>query len=236
MSQRPISVIIPVYNESEGLDALFAVLAPFANYCEIIFVDGGSNDGTERLIKEKGGNVILSRKGRANQMNSGAAVASGEILWFLHADSAAPPDALNQIRDTLKGGRRVGCFRIRFSSSHPYMWIHSFLSNNYRTRILKIAFGDQGIFMEKALFEEMGGFAPIPLMEDYKFSRDLRRAGHPVKLAKGHIITSDRRYLANGRLRTMWRMQMLQRAFRKGHCIEEIAKTYDSMKKRKKGG
>ena len=228
MDKDIISVIIPVYNESKGLDALFALLAPFKNRCEIIFVDGGSSDGTARLVEEKGGMVLHSPKGRANQMNCGAAAASGEILWFLHADSAPPPDALSQIREVLGRGYSIGCFPLRFSSKHPYMIIHAWMSNNIRVRLLNIAFGDQGIFLRRALFEELGGYAPIPLMEDYKLSLDARKAGHSIGMARGAITTSDRRYQANGRLRTMWRMQVLQRRFRRGDSIEEIAKAYDT--------
>ena len=227
MDRPVISVIIPVYNESKGLEALFALLAPFKNRCEIIFVDGGSSDGTAELIEEQGGLVLRSQKGRANQMNFGAAAARGEVLWFLHADSAPPSDALSQILDVLGRGYRIGCFRIRFCSRHPFMAIHAWMSNNLRLRILNIAFGDQGIFMERALFDELGGYAPIPLMEDYKLSMDAGKAGYSIGIARGAITTSDRRYQAGGRLRTMWRMQVLQRRFRRGDSVEEIAKAYN---------
>jgi len=222
-----ISVIIPVYNESKALDALFTALTPFKDQCEIIFADGGSNDGTAELIARNGGMVVQSpQKGRANQMNHGAEAATGEILWFLHADSLPPADALSQIKEVLGKGYRIGCFRLRFNSKHPFMLIHALLSNQ-RVRVLNIAFGDQGIFLQKSLFEELGGYAPIPLMEDYKLSMDARKAGYSIGMATGKIITSARRYQLNGRLRTMWRMQMLQRRFRRGHDIEEIARAYD---------
>ncbi|MCL2852706.1 MAG: TIGR04283 family arsenosugar biosynthesis glycosyltransferase [Defluviitaleaceae bacterium] len=228
---KRVSIIIPVYNESKGIGALLSVLAPLQSRCEILFVDGGSGDDTVNLLEERGDVVIRSPKGRANQMNHGATAASGEILWFLHADSIPPKDAVSQIHEVLGEGYRIGCFPIKFSGNHPFMRIHAFLSNNLRTRILNIAFGDQGIFLHRSLFEELGGYAPIPLMEDYKLSMDARKAGYSIGMAKGKIITSDRRYQANGRLKTMWRMQMLQRRFRRGDNIDEIAKAYNSMRR-----
>jgi len=225
-----ISVIIPVYNESSNLDALFANLEPMKRSCEIIFVDGGSHDGTPELVEARGGTCLRSPKGRANQMNLGAEAANGEILWFLHADSIPPPNALSLIHNVLSRGHSIGCFALRFSSSHPFMVVHGLLSN-MRVRVLSIAFGDQGIFLRRSLFDTLGGYAPIPLMEDYKISQDARSAGHRIGMARGYIVTSDRRYQANGRLLTMWRMQMLQRRFRRGDSIEEIAMAYSSMKK-----
>ena len=229
MGKPGVSVIIPVYNESKGIGALFEALKPLESRCEIIFVDGGSSDGTAKHLEEKGGVVIHSPKGRANQMNRGAFEASGDILWFLHADSIPPSNAISQIYDVLGKGYRIGCFPLRFSSNHPFMFIHALMSNQ-RVRVLNIAFGDQGIFLQKSLFKELGGFAPIPLMEDYKLSMDARKAGHKIGMAAGTIVTSARRYQANGRLKTMWQMQVLQHRFRRGDDIEEIAHAYNNMK------
>ena len=225
MSKTEISIIIPVYNESEGLAALFAVLEPLKDECEIIFVDGGSSDGTPEMIEKLGGTLLRSPKGRANQMNHGAAAAKGEVLCFLHADSTPPASALSQIREVLGRGYRIGCFPLRFSCNHPFMLIHALLSN-LRVRVRGIAFGDQGIFLQKSLFDELGGFASIPLMEDYQLSLDVSKAGYTFGMAKGKMITSARRYMAGGRLRTMWRMKKLQRRFRRGDNIEEIANAY----------
>ena len=234
MNNAGISIIIPVYNESAGIGELLASIAPLKGECEIIFVDGGSNDDTVKKIEQAGYTIVRSpQKGRANQMNYGVSLASGEVLWFLHADSIPPTDALVQIGQVLNKGFSIGCFPIRFDSKHPYMFIHSFLSNNVRARLLGIAFGDQGIFLKRSLFEKLGGYAAIPLMEDYKLSQDARAAGYRIGIAKGNIITSERRYLTHGRLKTMWRMQMLQRKFRHGGDIEEIAAAYDAEKRRK---
>ncbi|MDR0491381.1 MAG: TIGR04283 family arsenosugar biosynthesis glycosyltransferase [Oscillospiraceae bacterium] len=223
-----ISIIIPVYNESASINIFLERLAPLKNHCEIFFVDGGSGDDTVQRIKEYGGVVVSSaEKGRARQMNYGASFANGEILWFLHADSLPPATALDMIRRVLDRGYKIGCFPLRFDSSHPLMFLNAFMSN-LRVRIRNIAFGDQGIFIRKDLFEDIGGYAAIPLMEDYRLSMDVTNMGLHIGMAAGKIVTSERRYLKNGRLKTIRRMWALQRSFRCGADIEEIAQAYDN--------
>ncbi|MCL1994338.1 MAG: TIGR04283 family arsenosugar biosynthesis glycosyltransferase [Spirochaetes bacterium] len=229
LDKTAISVIVPVYNESANIGAFLEHLLPIKNHCEIIIVDGGSGDNTAAQVQQKGFFVTRSpEKGRANQMNHGAALAGGDILWFLHADSIPPADPLSKIRSALAKGYDIGCFPIRFDSRHPLMFIFSFLSNNLRARLFNIAFGDQGIFLRKTLFTKLGGYATIPLMEDYKLSLDARAAGCRLALAKGKITTSARRYCKYGMLKTMWLMQGLQRRFCRGDDIEEIARAYDA--------
>ena len=194
---------------------------------EIIFIDGGSSDDTVSQIEAMGFLAVVSpNKGRANQMNHGAALSAGEILWFLHADSVFPQDALQQITGAVETGHKIGCFRLKFDCSSPLMRFTAFCSNNIRTAIRKIAFGDQGIFIERGLFEKLGGYAPMPLMEDFQLSLDVKKAGIRIKLLKGKIITSARRYKQGGRLKTIFLMWHLQRRFRKGDSVDEIAKAY----------
>jgi len=229
MGKQSISVIIPVYNESERIGVLLEYFAPIRKQCEITFVDGGSSDDTVKQIEDKGFKAVCSpKKGRANQMNYGASLAKGEVLWFLHADSIPPAGALSQVHVVLGKGFCAGCFHIRFDSRHPLMLLNAFLSN-LRVLIRKIAFGDQGIFIKRELFEKLGGYADIPLMEDYRLSMDIKKEKIPVGIAKGAITTSERRYLANGRLKTMLHMQKLQRKFRRGDDIEEISKAYEQL-------
>ena len=225
-----ISIIVPVYNEGRKMDKLLDFLMPLRGQCEIFFVDGGSSDDTVKQIADRGGTVAVSpQKGRAYQMNHGASLSSGEILWFLHADSFPPAAALCQIREVFAAGYKIGCFPIRFDSQHPLMVLTALLSN-LRVRMRNIAFGDQGIFLHKALFEALGGYAAIPLMEDYQLSLDVTKATLRIGMARGKIITSQRRYLAQGRLKTIGRMWSLQRRFRQGDSIEEIARAYNSTK------
>ena len=227
MDKPDISIIIPVYNEAKHLDKLFSNIEFLRDKCEIIFVDGGSYDGTQDGILERGGNVIVApQKGRANQMNYGAKNSTGDILWFLHADSVVPAMSFDQIQDVLDAGYKIGCFPIEFDSSHLFMTIHAWLSN-FRVQSRSVAFGDAGIFLTRALFEELGGYADIPLMEDYQLSIDIKKLGLTIGMTKEKIITSQRRYIKNGPLKTMWKMQVLQHQFRQGHDIQKIANSYN---------
>jgi rSAM/selenodomain-associated transferase 2 len=222
---KKISIIVPVYNEASTIDELIDSLKQFKDYCEIIFVDGGSTDGTNRIIEGKHRLVYSPKKGRSFQMNYGASLSKGDILLFLHADSFLPSDALNQIQKIIFQGYKVGCFKIKFDSRNILMKICGFMSN-LRVRLRNIAFGDQGIFISRSYFYELGGFAEIPLMEDYQLSMDIKADGEKIALAGTKIKTSERRFVKNGRLRTMARMQRLQYMYRKGEDIEVIANLY----------
>lgn len=226
MDKHSISIVIPVYNEQIGIHFLLDCLDKIDGSCEIIFVDGGSTDQTVEIIDKRYTVVCSPKKGRANQMNYGASTAQGNILFFLHADSLPPFDVLDHIYQILNQGYKAGCFRIRFDSKNPLMWICGFLSN-LRVKMRNIAFGDQGIFLEKDYFEKLGGFCPIPLMEDYQLSIDIKKDGQNIGLASGTLITSERRFQKNGRLKTMLLMQKLQYMFRKGASIQEIAEQYN---------
>ena len=223
-----ISIIIPVYNESSSISVLLYQLTNFKDKCEIIFVDGGSSDDTVAQIEAMGFLAIVSpKKGRANQMNHGAALSGGEILWFLHADSLLPQNPFKQIMEAVESGHKIGCFRLKFDTSSPLMKFTAFCSNNIRTVLRNITFGDQGIFIVRELFEKLGGYADMPLMEDFQLSLDVKKAGYRVKLLKGKITTSERRYKKYGRIKTIFLMWHLQRRFRKGDSVEEIAKMYN---------
>ncbi len=222
-----ISVIIPVFNEKTTIESLLEQLEKIKNDCEIIFVDGGSTDGTTEKIPESM-KLVNSPKGRAEQMNEGARISSGEVLFFLHCDSFIPEDALNQIEDVMKS-YRAGCFGISFIGAGFLMKCCGHLSN-LRVKLWKIAFGDQGIFIERDLFFEIGGFPKLPLMEDYQFSLNLREKKIDIGMTRDKIYTSDRRYAKGGVIRTMWRMHSLRRKYRKGEDIEKIAALYKDIR------
>lgn len=224
-SEKKISIIVPVYNEAFIINKLIDNLGQFKDSCEIIFVDGGSSDGTNRIIEKKHKLVYSPKKGRAYQMNYGASLSKGDILLFLHADSILPKNALNEIHRIICQGYKVGCFKIRFNSRSVLMKICGFMSN-LRVRLRNIAFGDQGIFIDRSYFYELGGFAEIPLMEDYQLSMDVKASREKIALLNTEIETSERRFAKNGRLRTMARMQRLQYMYRKGEDIEVIANLY----------
>lgn len=220
-----ISIIIPIYNEASSISSLMDGLEQFKEDCEIIFIDGGSSDGSPQIIQERYRVVSSPKKGRANQMNYGASLSKGDILFFLHADSILPKDVLIQIHNIISEGYKVGCFKLKFKSVHPLMKICGFMSN-LRVLLRNIAFGDQGIFIRRDYFYELGGFKEIPLMEDYQLSMTIKAKGEKIALAKSKIETSERRFTKNGRLKTMARMQRLQHMYRKGMDIEVIANLY----------
>lgn len=222
---RRISIIIPVYNEADTIEKLIASIKVYKNDCRIIFVDGGSTDYTAKMIEPEFELIYAQKKGRANQMNAGAAHSAGDILLFLHADSRLPQNFADEIHRIMAAGNRVGCFKLKFDSKSPLMKICGFMSN-FRVRFRNIAFGDQGIFITRAFFDAIGGFQDIPIMEDYQLSMDIKARGEKIALAKTKIITSERRFVQNGRLKTMAKMQKLQHMYRSGRDVNEIAKRY----------
>lgn len=226
LDEAAISIIIPTLDEARVIAALLAQLEPLRNGCEIVFVDGGSSDGTRDAILDAGFRLVDAPRGRGTQLNAGARASSGEILFFLHADSALPPDPLGEIRRAMRG-HRVGCFGVRFEPSSLLMLCCRLLSN-FRCYVRRIMFGDQGIFIDRDLFFEVGGFPDLPLMEDYQFSLDLRARGFRPAPTRRRIATSSRRYGTTpaSRIKTMLLMGRLRQMYREGTPVEEIARIY----------
>lgn len=224
-----ISIIIPTLNEEENIRKLLNNLKNLRGDFEVIFSDGGSLDKTLDIIKDFGNyKIINSDRGRAKQLNNGAKESNNEILFFLHADSVIEKNVLIKIEDFIKNGNKVGCLKIKFDSKKILMNIFAVLSN-LRVKYRNIAFGDQGIFIEKKFFEDIGMFEDIPLMEDYKLSIKLKSICR-IKYIDSYIISSSRRFEKNGIIKTALLMQKLQYMFRKGISIDKIANIYNSMK------
>lgn len=220
-----LSIIVPIYNEERVINRLIDQLRPLREACEVILVDGGSTDGTLACVDDTF-TLIRAPKGRGSQLNAGARAATGEVLLFLHADSVLPPDPVGEVERVMRT-HRVGCFGVRFEPSSPLMRICAALSN-FRCYVRRIMFGDQGIFMERSLFFEMGGFPELPLMEDYELSLRLRARGFRLGATRRRVITSARRYgvTSASRLRTMRLMVRLRRMYRAGVPVQEIARLY----------
>ena len=220
LRQAKISIIIPCYKEGDTLSTMEEQLRPYKKKAEILFADGGENHFSGEY------KVVPCPKGRARQMNTAAKVASGDILFFLHCDSILPKGFLEEIREAIRK-TPVACFGIRFKPSSPLMTVCSFISN-HRVYDRKVMFGDQGIFLGRELFFQMGGFPDLPLMEDYQFSLNLKSRGIPMGLCKKRLITSERRFSGSffHKLLIMWKMNRLRARYRKGEEIDALAKEY----------
>lgn len=208
LNDKPqLSIIVPVLNEATGvvaaLQSLQAMRAKEAHRAEIIVVDGGSTDGTSDLARPLADRVLSGPRGRARQMNAGAAVARGRVLLFLHADTRLPEGAdrmiLEAIGDVLDG-RHWGRFDVVIEGHSVWLKLVARMMN-LRSRLTCIATGDQAIFVSRSTFSAVEGFPDIPLMEDIALSKALKRIGRPVCLA-ARVTTSGRRWEMHG----VWRM------------------------------
>jgi len=204
-----ISIIIPTYNEYVGIETLLNTLQAFRPHCELIIVDGGSEDNTVCLSEPLVDTVIHSDKGRALQMNEGAVIAKAPILLFLHADTFLPDDAVKQIKSAMEKGFDWGRFDIKLTGSSRLLSIVAW-SMNKRSRWTEIATGDQALFVDKTVFEQLGGFAKISLMEDVEFTSRLRMLSKPY-CSKSKVISSGRRWISFGIIKTillMWSLRL----------------------------
>jgi rSAM/selenodomain-associated transferase 2 len=222
-----LSVIVPTLNEASAIAPMLSALAPLRERrCEVIVADGGSGDGTAEAALGLADRVIHAPRGRASQMNAGAAAARGEVLWFLHADTAPPADADRLILDGLaRSGRGWGRFDVCLSGAHPLLRLVE-RGMNWRSRATGICTGDQGIFVRREAFERAGGFPPLALMEDLALSKRLKTGGPPLCLSQ-RVATSSRRWETNGVLRTVLRMWRLRLLYFFGADPARLASLYD---------
>jgi rSAM/selenodomain-associated transferase 2 len=220
-----LSVVMPVWNEAAGIEATLAALAPLrAAGHELIVVDGGSQDGTPALARPRADQVVEAGRGRARQMNAGAARASGDVLLFLHADTTLPPDATARITEAVARGAGWGRFDVRIAGRSAWFPLIGTMIN-LRSRLSGIATGDQAIFVQRPLFYQLGGYAALPLMEDVELCRRLKRLGPPACLRQ-QVITSGRRWERHGVWRTVWLMWRLRWRFWRGESAERLAEEY----------
>ncbi len=203
-----VSIVVPVLDEEAGIVDLLQRLRREFPECEIVVVDGGSRDDTVALAQPLAP-VVHSAPGRGLQLNAGARCTTGDVLWFLHADTAPDPAALGQIRAALLDPRVAGGgLRLRFDRRSPGL---NFLawSSNIRARRLGLVFGDQAMFLRRDVFAELGGFPEIALMEDLEMSRRVGRRGQ-LRLLAAASTASARRFEAHGTWRMIVFMQYLK--------------------------
>lgn len=225
MKNSLLSIIIPVHNEEGQLDRLLRHLQVFdGNPVEILFVDGGSTDRTVSYLKQRKYQVFSSKKGRGNQLAKGAQLAQGQALLFLHADSYFKASPYSAIMSALKG-HPAGAFKITFPSRQPMIKMIEW-GSRWRLNHRKIAFGDQGMFILRNYYDELGGFHSLPLMEDYDLSLRAKKAGQPFLGHPLKIFASDRRLQSVGSFKMLVRMQYCQYLFRQGAPMDQIAKIY----------
>jgi rSAM/selenodomain-associated transferase 2 len=198
-----ISIVVPVLNESGILRNTLSQLRLSENE-ELIIVDGGSSDDTVSIARDFTDKVFTAKTGRASVMNFGASKAEGDILLFLHADCFLPGNGFTIIRNTLRDGSiAAGAFDLGIESSQFRYRIIECVAN-IRARLTCLMYGDQGMFLRKKVFDQIGGFADVPLMEDIEISKRLKKLGKIV-LVKPPVKASPRRWLNEGLLYTTLR-------------------------------
>jgi len=216
---------MPVLDEAAGIEAALAALTPYRRRgVEVIIADGGSQDGTADLARPLADRVLVAPRGRALQMNAGAAAAQGDVLLFLHADTRLPENADRLVLDGLiHSGRVWGRFDVRIDGGGLLRLIS--LAMNWRSRTTGIATGDQAMFVARAAFTAAGGFPSIALMEDVALSARLKRISRPLAL-RARVTTSPRRWRRHGTLRTMLLMWHLRLRFFLGADPAKLARAY----------
>lgn len=207
-----ISVIVPVLNEAARLSAFLRELQRVLPGAEIVVVDGGSTDGSGAAAAGVPGvRALRARRGRARQMNAGAAAARADTFLFLHADTRLPAEAAAALREALADPAVVGGrFDVRLDNPRlPFRAIETLM--NWRSRLTGIGTGDQALFVRATTFRALGGFPDIPLMEDVEFSRRLKRVGRLARL-RARVVTAARKWERDGLWRTillMWSLRFL---------------------------
>ncbi len=218
--------MIPTINESNNIAAAINS-AWIGGASEVFVVDGGSSDSTLAIAESQRATVIQCLLGRAVQMNSGASAATSDIVLFLHADCELPKNFTQQIRVAIssKNAHRIGVFwqAIR-SPRHSFRLLES--GNYWRVRIRNLAYGDQGIWIDRELFLELGGFPELPIMEDYVFSEKLPR-NLKYSILKGPLSVSARRWERHGIIRQTMRNWNIIAQYKKGRSLTELEKSYN---------
>lgn len=222
-TNQRISIILPTYNEADGLaDVLRSVQG---DDIETIVADGGSDDATREIAAACGARVVQSPKGCSRQMNAAAAVATGGILLFLHADTRLPTDFAGHVRAALaEPGVVAGAFDLRIDGASGSLWLIE-RAARLRAKYLQMPYGDQAIFLQTEMFNSLEGFSELPIMEDFDLARRLRRRGR-IALVESPVVTSARRWRKLGRWRVTWLNQKIVLGYLLGISPKRLARWY----------
>lgn len=221
-----ISIIVPVYKDEKALYRFIQESKKLEGNFELIYCI--THD--EKYLAKKYPNLrfVVSAKGRAIQMNKGASCAGGSVFLFLHVDSILEKGIVQAVEEGIKTSP-IGCLSMYFDSKEPLMILGGFLAR-MRVRVWNIAFGDQGIFITRELFESVGGYKEIPIMEDYALSLEMKRRNIKIHTIPSKIITRPVRFTKNGMMKTMFAMKRWRYMYRKGIDPELINKEYGDIR------
>ena len=223
--QINVSVVIPALNEAANIERSVGS-AQDAGAFEIIVADGGSEDETVSTAQKLGCQIVTSPRGRGIQQNAGAKIATGQMLLFLHADNYLAEGCIDQIKDTVHSkGAQFGCFKQRIDAKGFKFRLLEW-GNAFRARRLRMIYGDQGIFIAKKLFDDVGNFAEVELMEDVLISQKLKEKRALAAFLDGPIHVSARKWLQDGVIRRTLKNWRLRRDLSRGVSLESIARKY----------
>jgi len=220
-----LSVVVPVLNEAATIEGRLNALQGLRQQgVELIVADGGSTDGSAERAAPLVDRVLIAPRGRAAQMNAGAGASRGDVLLFLHADTALPPTAVDDLLAALDGGALWGRFDVRIDGRQPLLRLVERMIN-LRSRLTGIATGDQAVFVRRTTFERVGGYADQPLMEDIALCTALKQIAPPACL-RATVLTSARRWETHGVTRTIFLMWRLRAAYFFGADPARLAVRY----------
>lgn len=223
-AEPTVAVVVPVFNEQRELPEFIRRISAI-NVDELIVVDGGSTDRSRILLEESGLHWMRSEPGRARQMNAASAICNSDIILFIHVDTIIDSTHVSAVREAMGDADCVGGrFDVAIAGTHPALSVIAWFMN-VRSRLSRISTGDQCIFVRRSVFEELGGFPSLPLMEDVAFSTLLRRAGR-IACLREKVITSGRRWELHGVVKTVWVMWKMRLLYWLGTPAEKLALMY----------
>jgi len=222
------SIVIPVLNEQDRINSLIEHVHSqgYEGACEIIVADGDPQGGTIKAIRDENVTSITSPKGRASQMNAGAELSHGEVLIFLHADTKLPPNALEKISQVLEDVKYMGGAFDLGIGSDSLLLKYIAARARLRSRLNRIPYGDQAIFIRRSYFNKIGRFKDVPLMEDVELMRRIKKRGDKIFILRDRVKTSARRWENEGIIYTTLKNQVLINLYYLGISPDKLAKYY----------